>query len=246
MDLVTALEATDGVVTVVGAGGKKSTMFRLSRSIDRAVVTATVTIPIFDERVAAMAVTDDPVGAVDDATADDWPLGVVPEPEPGRDDRYLGYDPAIIDELSDHPVPDTILVKADGARMRKFKAPKAGEPVIPSSSTVVVPVVSAHVIGEPLSSEYVHRIDKVGDLTGLSPGQIMPPEAIAEVIASPDGGHKHVPDGATVIPVINMVDDAGLAQRARAVANAILEGSHCRRVVLTRLTADDPVVEVIT
>lgn len=245
MDLVEALDADDGVVAAVGAGGKKSTMYALADAIERAVVTATVRIPLFDEQVASLAVTESPVEAISSATAADWPLGLVPAREPDRGDRYLGYDPAVVDDIGDCDAVDTVLVKADGARMRKFKAPGESEPQLPASTTVVTPIVSAHVIGQPLSSEYVHRVERVADLTGLAPGQIMTPEAIATVLSSDDGGCKGAPPDASVIPVINMVDDDGLARLARQVAQSTLASDGVDRVVLTQLTADAPVVDVL-
>jgi hypothetical protein len=51
MDLTGALDARDATVCVVGAGGKKSTLFALADRLDRPVVTASVRIPIFDDRV---------------------------------------------------------------------------------------------------------------------------------------------------------------------------------------------------
>ena len=76
MDLATALSVGD-CTCVVGAGGKKTTLYALAARLDRAVLTATVRIPIFDEQVARVAVTDDPAGAID--RTDERPLGVVPE-----------------------------------------------------------------------------------------------------------------------------------------------------------------------
>ena len=39
--------APDGVVAVVGAGGKKSTLYALAAGLDRSALTATVRIPPF-------------------------------------------------------------------------------------------------------------------------------------------------------------------------------------------------------
>lgn len=243
MDLVEALSAERGVISVVGAGGKKSVMYRLADVLDHAIVTATVRIPPFAEHVGRLAVTTDPMSVLAEAADGDWPLGLVPEQE--RPDRYLGYDPSVVDEFSAHPSAETVLVKADGARLRKFKAPAEFEPQVPSSTTVVVPVVSAHVIGQPLSEESVHRIDRVAALTGLSPGQVMSPEAIATVLASPEGGRKQVPSTAEVIPVINMVDDDGIRRRAETLAQRLVDDGGFDRVVMTRLTAEQPVVDVV-
>lgn len=243
MRLVEALDADQGVVSVVGAGGKKSTMYRLAEQLDRPLLTSTVRIPIFDQYVERVIVTDDPVEAVANAEETHWPLGVVSEQD--GSDRYLGYHPSVIDTLSGVDEVQTILVKADGARMRKFKAPGENEPQLPSSTSVVVPIVSAHVIGEPLSDEIVHRVDRVAHLTGLSRGDTITPSAVAVVIASPDGGHKGVPEGASVVPLINMVDDGSFEDDARRAAEEILRRCDAPRVILTRLTASNPVVDTI-
>ena len=139
MDIVDALGAATGTTCVVGAGGKKTTMATLGGRLDRAVVTATVRIPIFDEWAGRVVITEEPVRTVGDALersdADEWPLGVVPEQE--REDRYRGYDPETIDRVAEFDVP--ILVKADGARMRRFKAPDDHEPRLPATADTGVP-----------------------------------------------------------------------------------------------------------
>ena len=240
MDLVAALEAEGATTCVVGAGGKKSTLFALADRLDRAVVTATVRIPIFDRQVASVVVTDDPVAAVRDA--DRWPMGVVCE---RNGDRYEGYDPAVVDELGAAGVADAVLVKADGARTRWLKAPGDREPRLPRSADVVVPVASVRVVGESLREEHVHRPERVASITGLDRGAEIRPADVAAVLASPDGGLRGVPDGATAVPLLNMVDDAALEATAREVADEVLARSSVPRVVLTRLIDDDPVVDVV-
>ncbi len=239
MELVDAL-AADGLVCVVGAGGKKTTLWQLAARHDRAVVTATVRIPIFDQHVSTVAVTADPVEAL--AQADAWPLGLVPERE---DDRYLGYDTETVAAIADSEVPDAVLVKADGARMREFKAPTDAEPQVPANTDTVLPIVSAHVVGKPLTAEHVHRVDRVAAITDLSPGEEIRPEHVAAVVTSPAGGRKDVPPGATVVPVINKVDDESDEATARRIATAILEADTVDRVALTRMVADDPLVALI-
>jgi len=246
-ELTTALDARDATVCVVGAGGKKSTLFALADRLDRPVVTASVRIPIFDDRVATVRVTDDPLAAIDAAGADDWPLGLVPDRD--RADRYLGYDAETVSDVAD-AAPGAALVKADGARLREFKAPGDREPQVPATADVIVPIASAHVVGEPLADESVHRPERVAAITGRALGEPVRPADVAAVLASPDGGLKRVPDGATAIPMINKVDDGADAAAAREIAEEVLDRADVPRVLLTRLVeagdaADDPVVEVV-
>ncbi|WP_256402194.1 selenium cofactor biosynthesis protein YqeC [Halorubrum salinum] len=246
-ELTTALDARDATVCVVGAGGKKSTLFALADRLDRPVVTASVRIPIFDDRVATVRVTDDPLAAIDAAGADDWPLGLVPDRD--RADRYLGYDAETVSDVAD-AAPGATLVKADGARLREFKAPGDREPQVPATADVIVPIASAHVVGEPLADKSVHRPERVAAITGRALGEPVRPADVAAVLASPDGGLKRVSDGATAIPMINKVDDGADAAAAREIAEEVLDRADVPRVLLTRLVeagdaADDPVVEVV-
>ncbi|WP_158055438.1 selenium cofactor biosynthesis protein YqeC [Halorussus halophilus] len=244
MNLSDALEAR-GLVCVVGAGGKKTTLYALADRLDRAIVTATVRIPIFDEQVTSVEVTEKPRSYIQ--TASSWPLGLVPEQE--REDRYRGYDPQTVAELADaHDGPT--LVKADGARTRWLKAPNEREPQLPATVDTVLPIASAKVVGKPLTEEFVHRPERVAALTDCEVGHELDCEAVATVLASDEGGLKGVPEGATAVPVVNMVDDDGLATTAKKIARRVLAQTADRefdvpRVVLTQMVADDPVVAVV-
>jgi probable selenium-dependent hydroxylase accessory protein YqeC len=245
MELLDAVDARSGVVCVVGAGGKKTALYTLaSRASEegrQSVVTATVRIPIFDDQVARVVTTAEPVSEV--AATGEWPVGVVPERD--GETRYRGYDTAVVDELAQSGVADVVLVKADGARAREFKAPGDREPQLPASTETVLPVASVHAVGKPLTEEFVHRPERVESITGLDRGEEITPAAVAAVLASPDGGHKRVPDSATVIPVLNKVDDKQLARVGREIARAVLDRADLPRVVLTRLLADEPVIDVV-
>jgi len=239
MNFVDALDAR-GLVAAVGAGGKKTTLYALSDRIQRSVVTSTVRIPPFSEHVREVVVTDDPTDAVQ--TADALPIGVVAAQE--RPDRYRGFDPETVGSLADCDL-DAVLVKADGARMREFKAPGENEPQIPANADTVLPVASMHVVGEPLTDEAVHRPERVAALTGLQTGDVIEPEHVAAVLAHEDGGLRGVPDDASVIPVLNKVDDDALRATARDVAEAIHDRADVTRVALTSHVRDDPLVETI-
>lgn len=235
---------TNGLVAVVGAGGKKTTMYALAEATDRAIVTATVRIPIFDEHVARVEVTADPESALAASEPDDFPLGLVPEQE--RPDRYHGYDRGVVEDLAaahDGPV----FVKADGARMREFKAPDDREPQIPAGADAVIPVVSAHVVGEPLTDERVHRPERVAAITGLDVGDEVTTDAVGAVLASSEGGLRDVLPDAEVVALVNKVDDEAGEAAARAVAEAALtvdDADRLDRVVLAAM-GENRVVDVV-
>ncbi|WP_096391616.1 selenium cofactor biosynthesis protein YqeC [Halopenitus persicus] len=278
MDPIDAFRADDAAVAVVGAGGKKTTMYALANRLDRAVVTATVRIPIFDPHVGSVSVTAEPTERLDRSTSEtgpaeggasepetttprvEFPLGLVPARE--REDRYLGYDRETVSRIVDsHDGP--VLIKADGARTREFKAPGESEPQIPDGVDVVVPVASVAVVGEPLTEDLVHRPERVVDVArgaglDVAIGDTVTPELVGTVLASPAGGLAGVPEGACVIPLLNKVDDDDAAATAREIAAVVRDRMAVRRrepredsslpsvphVVLGRLI-DETVVDVV-
>jgi probable selenium-dependent hydroxylase accessory protein YqeC len=223
--------APEGIVAVVGAGGKKSTLYALAAECERAVITTTVRIPPFEGHVERLEITDDPVAVLEDN--DEWPLGLVP----GRDgdrERYLGYEPATVDamaEATDAP----LLTKADGARTRWLKAPKEDEPQIPEHSSVVVPIASVKSVGKPLAEEHVHRPERVASITGRDLDAEIRPEDVVTVLTHERGGLKDVPEDARVVALLNMVDDDELEATARDIAEAVLEDARIDQVVLGRM-----------
>lgn len=211
------------VVSVVGAGGKKTTLWVLADRCERVVVTASVRIPIFDEKMP-VAVSTDPVAALSEH--DDRPLGLVPERAAPDDPRYAGYDNETVDAIA-AAADGVVLVKADGARNRSFKAPDEHEPQLPGSTTTVVALADVQVVGRPLTDDWVHRPELVADIAGIEVGDTLEPAHVAAVLASDRGGWKDVPNGARVVPALNKVDDDQWATVGREVAAEL----HARRDV---------------
>jgi len=242
MELADAL-AAEGIVCAVGAGGKKTAMAALAAATDRPTVTATVRIPkAFADReeVARLVTTDDPAEAL--RNNETWPLEVVPGA--ADESRHAGYENEVVAGLRD-AAPGPVLVKADGARMRRFKAPNEREPQLPANTDTVLAIASAHAVGEPLDEGVVHRPKRVADIADRPVGDEIQPEDVAAVLASTNGGLKAVPDAATAVAVVNMVDDDHLEAVGREIAEATLARSdRVDRVALTKL--DEPrVVDVI-
>lgn len=221
----------EGTVAVVGAGGKKSTLYALADELEDAVVTATVRIPMFGGHVERLVITEHPVAVLQDN--DEWPVGLAPGHDTSRE-RYLGYRPRTVDDVGD--VADVpVLVKADGARNRWLKAPDEDEPQIPSVTDLVIAVASVKAVGKPLDSEHVHRPERVADLIDRELGAEIRPDDVTTVLTHEDGGLKDVPDDARFVPLLNMVDDAALEATARDIAADLIDHPRVDRVVLGRM-----------
>ena len=160
------------VVTLVGAGGKTSALFRLADEAvasGRRVVTTTTT-RIFasqaEQAPGRLVVDPDGNGSIDWAAL---------EAELARHGHCLlvtsltgpkceGLPPTVVDGLAAraHDLGISLIaVEGDGSRRRPVKAPAPHEPVIPDCTTHLVPVAGLDALGLPLSEPYVHRPERM-------------------------------------------------------------------------------------
>jgi probable selenium-dependent hydroxylase accessory protein YqeC len=250
--LLDALSAGRGIVCAVGAGGKKSTLYRLAeahRAVGSARVALTSTVMVASPPVSLFG---EPLIGSGDALMEplsralaERPLVAFAEPS-SKPGRLGGLEPEQLASLHARYDFTVTLVKADGARMRLIKAPAEDEPVLPPGSATVLPVVSARAIGRPLDAQIAHRSERVSRITGAAPGEPLAPIHIARLLVSEMGALHRVGD-ATVVPIINMVDHQAARLAARAAArHALAMTRRFDRVVLAAMTAADPLIEVVS
>jgi len=240
-------QARRGVICAVGAGGKKSTLYNLvARHPGRVALTTTVFMAHFPARLGLTSVIAEgpelPARFARLCEVDR--IGVAaPSDKPGR---YAGVAPELVSRLHAETAREATFVKADGARMRWMKAPREGEPVLPSDCSTLICVVSARALGRPLSDEIAHRLDQIRIVTGLRTGDIVEPKHMADLLVS-DAGLLRGSEGRVVVPVINMVDDARQETLARAAAEiALAKTDRFDRIILASMREEDqPVVAVI-
>ena len=249
--LLDALEARRGLICVVGAGGKKTTLHRLAEAhlaagTARIGLTCTVTMAPSPKWLGEPVIAEgaDLRGALDRLGRDRrLVVYAQPSPKPGR---IGGVPPEELGRLHDEHGFEVTLIKADGARMRWIKAPGTGEPVLPPGVATVLPLVSARVFGQPLNEVVAHRLERVAAVTGARPGEPVTLEHVARLLSSEHGALQGV-GAATVVPIINMVDDQATREVARAAARlALASSSRLTQIVLASMIAPDPVIEVIT
>lgn len=247
-DLIETLGATQGLVCCVGAGGKKSTLYRLAAAHPgRVALTATAHIERFPHALGARSViANEPElsARVLALCAKERMVAFAKPCElPGR---HLGVSFEELAGLRARGHFDLCLVKADGARNRILKAPAAHEPALPADTTTVIPVCSIRAVGQPLDANLCHRPERFSALTGLPLGQCVEPVHLARLIAHPEGSLRRV-GTARVIPLINMVDEPALERLAVAAAEAALALSNrYAYIVLAAMRDKNPIVRVVT
>ncbi len=247
-ELLDLLGARTGMVSAVGAGGKKTTLYHIAMAHPGTVgVTSTVPLAHFPSSLGAVEVVEEGgliVDAVVEAAKENRVVAFArPDVKRGR---YGGLRSETIARVREAGVFDVVLVKADGARMRWIKAPDDDEPVIPDDTTTVLPIVSAKAIGEPLTEQVAHRLHCVESVTGANYNEPIKPAHVARLLAHESGSLKSVGD-AEVIPVINMVDNTELeAAAVEAAETALAMTDRIDRVVLTCNLSSSRLVAVVS
>jgi len=224
--LLTALGANTGFVCLVGAGGKKSTMYALAAAHPGRVLLSSTShmYPYESDRVGCVVTLADPHARFPDTSSH---RVVAVATDIGTPKRVGSVPAERIREIYTEGGFDVCLIKADGARARWIKTPGTHEPVIPEFATTVIPVVSARVVGRPLDDRIAHRPERLTALLGVESGEVIEAEHLSALLSHPDGALKGAGD-ADIVPLINMVDDDEICRLARGIANAAL--SRTRRI----------------
>ncbi len=245
-NLIDVFSAHEGIVSCVGAGGKKSTMFRLAEAHPgRVGITATAHIEFFPKTLDATNYIADEPELLESISNDKTSKAIAFAKPSQRFGRRAGISCELIPKFKEAGNFDLIVIKADGARGNFVKAPAEHEPVLAACTDVVIPILSVKVIGLPLSDEIAHRTDMIMKVTGLKEGEVIRPIHIARLLTSENGALKNTGQ-AKVIPLINMVDDQELAQYAREAADKALQMTdRFDTVVLAAMKKDGPIVDVV-
>ncbi len=246
IDRAVGLRPAGELVAVVGGGGKTSLIFALAAALPGRVVVTTTTRIFAAQQSLAPAVCHaadlSQLGALLDAHRICLVVGDV------TGDKATGVDPALPAALLARPDVDTVLVEADGSRMRPFKAPADHEPVIPDGTTLVIPVAGLDALEQALDRA-AHRPDRVAHLLKLPAGEPvashqLTPAEMAAVLTHAEGGLKGAADNTRAVLFLNKVETAARREAAAAVAHHALASPMIERVVAGALQRPD-LVEVV-
>ncbi len=241
------------VISLVGAGGKTTLMFRLAKELSlggKKVITTTTT------KILGPASGETGLLFVDsdEERIKDFVRGhldqyhhITVARERLESGKLKGLSQNLVDELCLTQGVDAVIIEADGAAGRPVKAPREHEPVIPTSTTLVVAILGVDGFELKLSEENVFQPERVSKITGVSVGERLTDEAMATLVTHPEGIFKGTPSSSRVIAFLNKVDIPDGVAKAKSIAHKILEKKHkqIERVVLGQLKSEPPVAAVI-
>ncbi len=236
------------VVSLVGAGGKTTAMYRLASELAgqgwRVITTTTTKIrPPSPTEVEVLVIERDSAQAlrcVAQALRCGGVVALAAE-RLERENKLKGIPTGLVTQLAG--LADAIIVEADGARGRSLKAPASYEPVVPAKTTLLLPVVGIDVVGSRLGDEMVHRPKLVSALTGLECGERIGTSILSKLLVHEHGALKNAPVHSRVVPLINKVHHMPELEAARQVAADIKGHTRLARVLIGAAADEDPILE---
>jgi probable selenium-dependent hydroxylase accessory protein YqeC len=218
-------------IALVGGGGKTTTLWSLARELADAGPTIVITTTKAGAPPGDVALVDWerelPDRSLHPLVADAFARSKLIAVGAGvRDGRLRAVSPEIADELFLRCGARYVINEADGARMKPFKAPADHEPVLASTTSLLVVVIGLDALGVPIDDEHLHRPERIVALTGASSSAPLRPEHVAAVVREYETRCADVDESARFAVLINKADagpsSPGIDALARALANVEL------------------------
>lgn len=200
------LGVREGVLFVIGSGGKTTLLATLARELPGAVILCTTTHMLPFPGIPLLP--GDEMQPVREALLRERVVCL------GRPDEKGKLTAPALPMSQLQTLAPWVLVEADGSKHLPLKAHAPYEPVIPPESRQTILVVGASGFGRPIL-QAVHRPERFCALTGAAPEDLVTPELAARAIAR-EGLARQV--------LLNQVEERADWAAAQAFARA-LEGS---------------------
>jgi molybdenum cofactor cytidylyltransferase len=225
----------------VGAGGKTTAIFQLAHQLEPPViVTATTHLATWQVKLADQHILIRNELDLSETRGEELSGVVLVTGEQVEPDRVSGIGfrefSQLISLADEYQIP--VLVEADGSRQLPMKAPADHEPAIPPHIETVVVVCGLAALGKPLGPEWAHRTERFASISGISGGENISIQAVAQVMLDPVGGLKNIPTGVRQVALLNQADSLELQSAANALAKKLLP--HYHAVLISALKPDDP------
>jgi len=229
------------IVSIVGGGGKTSTLYRLAEEIvasgQRVVMTTTTRMGVYQTigRPFLLEMEENVLPLRElELMLDEYGCCLLARPAEG--DKQPGISPSLIDEL----------VEADGSQTLPAKAPADHEPVIAQSTTLLVPMLGLDAVGRLIDTDYMHRPHLIRTLLDISPGADtlrLTPAYAAQLLIHPNGGAKFLPTKARLLPLLNKADNAPSLAMARLIAHQLANRQQPSLIGTVGIKTHEPVRE---
>lgn len=248
-ELIDTLQLTgQGLISIIGAGGKTSLMFRLAKELadsGKIVLTATTTkmfMPLPAQ--SPFTIIESSIEEIIKKSASrlkrflHFSAGQKYDPSKGK---LQGFAPDSIDQLWQAGLFDWIIVEADGARQKPLKATASHEPVIPGATTHLILVTGLDALGKPFNETHVHRAKLFSQNTGLPLGETMDEKSMAISIAIEIKKAGDLCHPLSNFVFLNKADNPDKISSGEKIAELLQTNKIIHQIIIASLIDDFPV-----
>ena len=224
------------LISLVGAGGKTTTMYTLAAELaakNMRVVTTTTTnlyVPRQSETDTLIISAETPtlLEMVNFAWKQYQHITVAAKAIGEGKINGLQLDQPY--ELLIRSGANVVIVEADGARRSMIKAPAEHEPVVPPQTNIALLLMSAEVMNQPLGAEIAHRPERIAAVLAINLGDMLTPRHVARLMTNEQGAMKSIPETANVYLLLTHVTEKNTAM-TREVAELVQSSGRGIRVL---------------
>ncbi|ABR50637.1 conserved hypothetical protein [Alkaliphilus metalliredigens QYMF] len=220
-----------GMITIIGSGGKTSTLYRLAVELgdqgNNLLLTTTTAmkLPKNSQKMKVLIESDievlhDYLMKFKDARQ------IFAGKELIGDDKVKGYDPEDLVWLHQRLEGRQILVEGDGSKGKSLKIPASWEPQVPQSTMLTIVVIGWDIIGKSLEEKWIHRCHLLKDKNLLGDENItnrkVDEAMLLKLLESPLGLLKGIPPNSSVALLLNKVYTEDEKKLATKMASIVL------------------------
>ena len=230
-------ESVCRIISLTGGGGKTSLMYRWAACLKAdglPVITTTTTklaaSPRGDSCFVEVSTLETAMAVVEkNATANSQSpsrLITLVSDRPAPTGKVSGIEPQWIDLLAERFPGVFFLVEADGSAGKSLKGYRDYEPVVPVSTSLLIPVIGLDALGCPADSTHVHRPEIFRRNAGLAADELISPATVCTALLHPEGYLRTAPPQAMILPLLNKAETPQLQQMGQDLARCILAAKH--------------------
>ncbi len=219
------------MATVMGAGGKATLMKRivieLVDSGTPVLVTGTTNLQSLEDWGGPSLLMSDVEREKVDEAAREWAArgAVVWVEKKLPRDMFRGIPVEQVENLHGQSEGNVLIVKTDGARKRRIKAPREGEPVIPKGATHCIVVLGLNAVGEKAGPDIVFRFELACRIGGFEEGQTIEARHLAALASHPESYPGRLPAGVKRVLYLSYCVSPDRLALAREIWNSVPAGT---------------------
>ncbi|QUI23492.1 putative selenium-dependent hydroxylase accessory protein YqeC [Vallitalea pronyensis] len=239
------------MISLVGGGGKTTTMYRLARELKvlgkRVLVTTTTAIfyPTEDQydhlyvtRSLNELMRQSLIGGKGTITI----MGKYKM----KGGKLKGIEPEWVDSIEQSSSFDMILIEADGAKCKPMKAPLSHEPVIPPKSHMVIGCIGLDSYKKTINEKWVHRPSVLAKVVGQDMDTEINYDTYSKLIAAQDGLFKGCPQNSEKVVLFNKMDLHNEKEIFPQFYRELVENNgDISKVLVGHVQEDNPIVSVV-